>query len=384
MGCDIHIRAEIRRDGGWFPAGRVFDSDRESVYLEASEAILDELTDGQLLDAVSNAFGRDYWADFYAKFSEESLSYIRSHKTRLETDAKESDAIYQEWRRSLAQWRSDNPAEAKEWDGFIGDDHPLAHSKMVKPRVRDLVQDRRDAVSLPSNVRSEIISVSSAYTDEDGEKRKLHLTRGKSDPLPLIEDPWEGRNYDLFAILADVRNGRGFAGVPTGEGFYPIADPRGIPEDAHPETREFLESYGVDGHSHSWHDLEALREYDWSQTTRRYGVVAADVYDRLRSRGETPKSWCGGVSGPGITTFTESAYAAWVEAGRPTPPKDAPGIVEHPLHEGEIKPYVRMSWRVSYREAAGDGWANTMDRLEELVPEGGSRKDVRVVFFFDN
>lgn len=32
----------------------------------------------------------------------------------------------------------------------------------------------------------------------------------------------EGRNYDMFAQMADVRNGTGFAGVDMGDGFIPI------------------------------------------------------------------------------------------------------------------------------------------------------------------
>lgn len=36
--------------------------------------------------------------------------------------------------------------------------------------------------------------------------------------------PDNGRNYDLFAILAGVRNGEGFAGCRIGERFKPIAD----------------------------------------------------------------------------------------------------------------------------------------------------------------
>jgi hypothetical protein len=46
--------------------------------------------------------------------------------------------------------------------------------------------------------------------------------QGPGEPGPANE-PYEkrsGRNYDLFAILADVRNWRGFAGVD-----------RGLPED---------------------------------------------------------------------------------------------------------------------------------------------------------
>lgn len=43
---------------------------------------------------------------------------------------------------------------------------------------------------------------------------------------------FSGRNYNEFAILAGVRNGTGFAGCDT-DGFAPIAEPRGLPDDMH-------------------------------------------------------------------------------------------------------------------------------------------------------
>src|SRR3990167_5661087 len=43
------------------------------------------------------------------------------------------------------------------------------------------------------------------------------------------------RNYSLFAILANVRNGYGFGGCDTGNGFEVIAKQRGIPNDLSPE-----------------------------------------------------------------------------------------------------------------------------------------------------
>lgn len=82
----------------------------------------------------------------------------------------------------------------------------------------------------------------------------------------------QDRHYQLFAVLAGVRNGHGFAGVPTGEAVTPIAEPRGLPDDfaiedeAHPlatlehmnplsrkwhEDDEKLEVWMGD-HSHSW------------------------------------------------------------------------------------------------------------------------------------
>jgi len=84
---------------------------------------------------------------------------------------------------------------------------------------------------------------------------------------PKIDQPYVGRNYDLFAILADVRNGRGFAGVPTGTGFVPIAAPRGLPNDVTPGVEAQADSWGRDGHSHSWLLLSELQGYDWDQVT---------------------------------------------------------------------------------------------------------------------
>ena len=38
----------------------------------------------------------------------------------------------------------------------------------------------------------------------------------------LSMHPYDSRNYDVFAILADVRNGYGFAGTDTGDDFIVI------------------------------------------------------------------------------------------------------------------------------------------------------------------
>ncbi len=208
-------------------------------------------------------------------------------------------------------------------------------------------------------------------------------------------EPWEGRNYDLFAMLADVRNGYGFAGVPTGLGFKPISDPRGIPTDASAKGEEFMNSYDIDGHSHSYHTLRQLREYDWDgQTTGSCGVVPADEFERLRDSSEPPGTYSGGVSGPGIVTFTEEGYDRWVAEGRPDPglgelrqsyTPDTLGVIERPIHVAEeVKPYVRMTWFETYREAAGPNWFSTLEQLTDLVPDAGTDEDVRIIFFFDN
>ena len=62
---------------------------------------------------------------------------------------------------------------------------------------------------------------------------------------------WDGRHYDLFAIMANVRNGYGFAGCDTGDGFVPIAMPKGLPDDVSPAIKP-APTDGGDGHSYSW------------------------------------------------------------------------------------------------------------------------------------
>lgn len=65
---------------------------------------------------------------------------------------------------------------------------------------------------------------------------------------------YSDRNYDLFAVLADVRNSGG---------FKPISPSRGLPGDLSPNLRKY--SQLGDNHNHSWLMLRELVEYDWDQ-----------------------------------------------------------------------------------------------------------------------
>lgn len=60
-------------------------------------------------------------------------------------------------------------------------------------------------------------------------------------------NPWVGRSYDLFTLLAGIRS--------TGN-FKPIAEPKGLPADCNPLTR-FILDY-ADFHSHSHLDIKDL------------------------------------------------------------------------------------------------------------------------------
>lgn len=143
----------------------------------------------------------------------------------------------------------------------------------------------------------------------------------------------ENRHYQLFAVLAGVRNGHGFAGTPTGDEVTPIAAPRGLPDDflmiaepaedtepgsrgRHPVSKEVWDSMrraqfykpGDDGygavwmgyHDHSWLlGSEILRWAETAPIARRVGIVSREVFATW-VKGTEPADYCGGVSGPNI------------------------------------------------------------------------------------
>jgi len=176
-----------------------------------------------------------------------------------------------------------------------------------------------------------------------------------------------GRNYDLFAILANVRNGFGFAGVKTGDGFIPMSKPKGIPDDASDYYMKKAEDYGCDGHSHSWHTLKDLLEFPWKDKTATIqGVVDLATYEKWKAEGTLfPTSWCGGVSGGGIKVLDESEY--------PNIEKGAKNI------------YLKCRWVARYYDTCEYFMDTILPRLMALA---GSKKPnpekVRIVFFFDN
>lgn len=210
--------------------------------------------------------------------------------------------------------------------------------------------------------------------------------------IPWQETPWDenkptlpdiavapkgfgNRNYDLFAILADVRNGYGFAGCLTCEPWPPIAQPRGLPEgfseDAvlpNPDMRHYASSEHeprwLGDHSHSWLLLSELDAFAWDLTcSRQYGYVEAAVYEELKDRNLPPPDYCGGISGKGIVEYTPERYEAAKADGT---------LAEHP--------YVRMSWTETAREATSDWPGQVLPWLASLA----DGQPLRLVFGFDS
>lgn len=152
------------------------------------------------------------------------------------------------------------------------------------------------------------------------------------------------RNYTVFAILAGVRNGSGFAGVRTHTPIEPISAPRGLPEDLGFKERDYSEfddpsiespqskevpyaPFDFGDHSESWLTLsEILAWPHWDEKIHLYGYLDRAEYERVMATGDSPKEWCGGVSGPSIVC-TEHAN---VQAG------NSPGNWTNVLYEWDV------------------------------------------------
>lgn len=205
--------------------------------------------------------------------------------------------------------------------------------------------------------------------------------------VPYGKHFYDDRNYDLFAILANVRNGSGFAGVDTGDGFVPLSEPRGLPEDMSPElTAEATRSME---HTPSWVTLKELMDYDWTRTTLKRGVVNAAEYAKWAAwrRGQNlgPESYCGGVSGRDVRHVSEEEMATIVrDAEKAARSGAGANLCNSDVWEAVGAPlknlYCRVSWTTPYYRAANEFLSECVPRLWRL----GKPEDVRLVFWFDS
>lgn len=184
----------------------------------------------------------------------------------------------------------------------------------------------------------------------------------------LIDNPYKKRNYSLFAILADVRNGFGCAGCDLGDGFNPIDDPRGLPKDVSREIKKESDSWDCDGHSHSYFTLKELLDYDWDQKSKIRGWVYENGFLEWQEKGR-PSNYCGGVEGKNVEHIT------WQEMKRKIMDKS------NKFTKLMGREYVcNVEWEESYRECANSFLTETIPQLKRL----GNPENVRIVFWFDN
>jgi hypothetical protein len=156
------------------------------------------------------------------------------------------------------------------------------------------------------------------------------------------QQEFRDRNYDLFGALCNgVRREFDFSFAPRGE-----------PIDSSPETREAIEGYGEDGHSHSFLYLHELRDLAAYLDTHTMPIRG------MKDRAELAK-------------LRES-----IASGRP--------------NWDLLYPYCAAAWGGDHEEfnidvpasfGIGESLAKIIDSFSGIE---GAPHELRMVFFFDN
>lgn len=171
------------------------------------------------------------------------------------------------------------------------------------------------------------------------------------------------RHYQLFAVLADVRNGFGFAGHITGQKVEPISAPRGYPKDfdvdndRHPTSLPSDEGFSWMGeHSFSWLTAEEMMEwYSKAGEVYKVGVLDRRIYESW-DKVSIPSEFLTGISGYdvrliGDTEEFKAAVPDWT--------------------------HIKCIWKASLKEELAY-FFNEVERLRQLHGQ------VRFVFGFDS
>ena len=109
-----------------------------------------------------------------------------------------------------------------------------------------------------------------------------HGEEGEHEQYSVV-DFHRGRDYRLFAVLADVRNN---------SENRPICDPRGLPEDCNDIITRHSASWDMDGHSHSYHTLADLEAYALENPDIKHSGMMSPKDAALVDEGKMPQSWC--------------------------------------------------------------------------------------------
>lgn len=225
-------------------------------------------------------------------------------------------------------------------------------------------------------------------TDIHGGFIKRCNTTGTNIP---IKSSWEqNRNYTLFAILAGVRNGYGFAGCYRHEPLKPIAEGRGLPKwlelvDEEDSPEMFNPWYGsrwgsddekefgcwLGDHSHTYMTLDEILSWEgWDKNLEQGGVLTKEHYLETLNVGKDPEYWCGGVGGPQVNVVEESVFKLLVDFGG----------------TGSEVTHVQCKWKS--KETLRDEfswWLSEVERIKlEYSEEWDENSDVYLIVGFDS
>lgn len=198
------------------------------------------------------------------------------------------------------------------------------------------------------------------------------------------------RDYAAFALLADVRNHSGrhdkiwqpptTVQGPSGRtidipGWWydahdgghdrlePISTPRGVPDDASPEWREFVRLWTERSEivETSWVTVEEIANADWDQVVYCHGIMSEEEYLALRDHGKIPKMSAMSAGGEGDRTVNEIEYAAG--------------------ERGESSTTVRSRWKEGTLRSVSGYFLEIAETMERVCPPTSK---VRFMLLFES
>lgn len=172
---------------------------------------------------------------------------------------------------------------------------------------------------------------------------------------------YDGRNYELFALLAGVRNTYKVT---------PISKPKGVPNDLSNSIMKDYEEWGVDAHSASYYTFEELLNFDGkNKYIEVEGFVGEKGYKTFKEKGE-PDSYCGNVHGPDVEKVLNCEMERVIKNKYPW--------------EQKTMFYTALKWKVLYSEILEYLLKNIEKYIAEQHIEKEDYKNYRMVFWFDN
>jgi hypothetical protein len=148
--------------------------------------------------------------------------------------------------------------------------------------------------------RKRCINSKDAWVNIDNRKPNPYFKEGNEygESMYSLNSAYRTRNYNLFSMLADVRNRSG--------NKY-IADPKGLPEDVSSVVKKESDSWASDGHSHSFFTMKELYDFQAENTTQKYSGLVDSEGSKEIDLGEMPDWWCGG------STQKDLVYREWTQ-----------------------------------------------------------------------
>ena len=184
-------------------------------------------------------------------------------------------------------------------------------------------------------------------------------------------DPfYHDRDYEVFAILADVYNV---------DGCNPVARPKGVPDDMCPEVRQrYQHAVEFDCFAATWLSLAEILAFDWDQTVTRQGYAHGPAFyewvSGRRQQGLSPPDLLDEIR-PGGKIATEDEIRQTVDGlDRALEPHE----LEMQHREALADVYCHVTWTATYRSRAENFFDHAVARMEKL----GKPDDVRCVFWF--